>query len=107
MLYDDDRGLFKTKDYEKWKGAETWLHLIFNRALFIFGIGLEENEVFLRWLLIERAKYFSKFPSRRMKGWYVSKTGSTNPGKRMFLKKLSIEVIELPEYADIYERLWP
>ena len=59
----------KNKDY--WRGYQTWLHIIFNRSLCIFGLTLNENEVFLRWLLIERAKYFKKYPERKKKGWFV------------------------------------
>lgn len=46
----------------EWDGAASWLHIVFNSPLLIFGLGLEENEVFFRWLLIERARYFKKFP---------------------------------------------
>jgi hypothetical protein len=62
----DDRRLFSGKDVKSWQGANTWLHVVFNTPLLIFGLGLEENEVFLRWLLIERARYFQKFPKVRI-----------------------------------------
>ena len=39
--------------------------------MFIFGLSLAENEVFLRWLLIQRAKYYRKFPERGHSAWYL------------------------------------
>ncbi len=77
-----------------------------DNQLIFFGLGLKENEVFLRWLLIERAKYFSNSPECKMTGWYTAKNGSTSPGKKRFLQQLNIELVELPEYSDIYEKLW-
>ena len=102
----NEERLFTGKNAHNWLGAKTWLHIVFNKSLFIFGLGLEENEVFLRWLLIERAKYFNKFKERRMQGWYIAKNGSTSPGKKLFLNQIGIQVIELPSYTDIYENLW-
>ncbi|WP_198175440.1 hypothetical protein [Spirosoma telluris] len=69
----DENKLFSGKNQERWRGAKSWLHIIFNKPLCIIGLNLAENEVFIRWLLIERAKYFKKFPERRKAGWYVTK----------------------------------
>ncbi|APF20878.1 hypothetical protein Calab_1023 [Caldithrix abyssi DSM 13497] len=102
----NEERLFAGKNVHNWPGAKTWLHIVFNKSLFIFGLGLEENEVFLRWLLIERAKYFNKFKKRRMQGWYIAKNGSTSRGKKLFLNQIGIKVIELSNYKDIYENLW-
>lgn len=38
--------LFDGKNRNNWIGSNTWLHVIFNKDLFIFGLALEENEVF-------------------------------------------------------------
>jgi hypothetical protein len=91
-----------------WIGAATWLHIIFNKSLFIFGLGLDENETFLRWLLIERFKYFRKFPDRKHKAWYITKKNesSVSSGKKFFLEHVGIEVLELDSYEDIYETIW-
>ena len=56
--------LFDGKNQYNWIGGNTWLHVIFNKDLFIFGLSLEENEVFLRWLLIQRAKYSQMYNIR-------------------------------------------
>lgn len=90
----DDAKLFRGKNVYNWSGSKSWLHLIFNKSLCIFGLALDENEVFLRWLLIERKKYFRQFPDRVKDGWYIqvkSKTISDNEiGKRFFFKELDL-----------------
>jgi hypothetical protein len=104
------RQLFSGYAPDKWNGSKTWLHIIFNKPLCVFGLGLEENEVFIRWLLIERAKYFKKFPKRKKGGWYVAprieKPDDRVVGKINFLKGLGFEVIETDNYSDIYETPW-
>lgn len=93
---------FSGKQQEFWVGYSTWLHIIFNKSLFIFGLGLEENEVFLRWLLIQRTKY-CKMYKKSHKGWYIDK--SIKAGKRFFLEQLGFEVIDLSDYNTLYHAL--
>ena len=81
------------------------MHIIFNRSLCIFGLGLDVNETFLRWLLIERKKYFNMFRDRVKKGWYVCKKGSISDGNKFFLDTLGIEIIELDSYDDVYRTM--
>ncbi len=96
-----DRRLFEGKDEDNWSGAGTWLHIIFNKPLLIFGLALEENEVFLRWLLIERARYFRKF-SRQQEAWYVYASDKEREGKLYFLEGIGIKPIKVETYDDIY-----
>lgn len=42
----NEEGLFSGKNANNWKGRKTWLHIILNKSLFVFGLGLEENETF-------------------------------------------------------------
>lgn len=100
--YDDD---FDGKNKSDWKGMNTWLHLIFNCDLFILGLGLDEQETFLRWLLIERMKYFHRFPDRKRKGWYVGIQNDMTEGKKFFLERIGFELIQLNNYEDIYVNL--
>jgi hypothetical protein len=76
----------------------------------MFGLGLEENEVFIRWLLIERAKYFKKYPERRKKTWYVvpqmEQPDSRMAGKMYFLRSIGFEIMETRNYDDIYAGPW-
>lgn len=98
--------LFREKNHQDWKGAKTWMHVIFNKPLMIFGLALEENEVFLRWLLIERAKYFRKFRERRRPAWYVyvdDLNDERQAGKHFFLEALGITCVRVPNYAAIYD----
>lgn len=100
---------FKGKNQHLWSGYKTWLHVFFNKSLLISGLGLDENEVFIRWLLIERAKYFRRFPDRKHKGWFLTSKESRNKqdeGKKLFLKSLGFEIIELKSYKELYENIW-
>lgn len=100
---------FEGKNQNFWDGYKTWLHIVFNKSLFICGLGLDETEVFIRWLLIERAKYFRNFPDRKHKGWFITKkddNSSTSEGKRFFLKSVGFDVIEVDDYKTIYEEIW-
>lgn len=94
---------FEGKNTNYWSGYNTWLHYIFNKDLFIFGLGLNEDEVFLRWLLIQRAKY-STIAQRPVKGWYVDR--KINYGKKIFLEALGFEVVEIEDYKVLYEDIW-
>jgi len=102
--------MFAGKNTNYWKGCKTWLHIIFNKSLFIMGLNLGENETFLRWLLIQRAKYFALFPDRKYKGWYVypkEEERQTNFfGKKVFLEKVGFEMLPVENYDVIYQDLW-
>lgn len=101
-IFDD----FKGKNQEYWKGYNTWLHLIFNCDLCILGLGLDEQETFLRWLLIERSKYFRKYPDRKKDGWYVCTKKDLTSSKSFFLEKIGFEIIQLKNFGEVYERLF-
>ena len=96
--------LFKGADIVSWPGARTWLQAFLHKPLLFMGLGLEQNEVFLRWLLIERARYFNRFPARRKGGWYVhaGPAASLDPGKAFFLRGVGIEPWPVKDYAQIY-----
>jgi len=104
---ENEQNLFSGKNIRYWKGYKSWLHIIFNTALLIFGLGLEENEVFFRWLLIERARYFKKFPNRMKNAWYVYNKSQDNPGKKFFLEGVGVKVVQVEGYDDIYgPKVW-
>ncbi len=50
------------KNNENEKPYQTWLSLFFEKDLIIMGLGLQEQEIFIRWLLLQRAKYFKNRP---------------------------------------------
>lgn len=99
-------GNYMNNTDEYWEGKTTWLDIFFNRKLFIFGLALEENEIFLRWLLIERKKYINKQKITTNTGYFVDLKENINPGKELFLKSVGLEVIGLDNYSQIYEEIW-
>jgi len=94
--------LFSGKNVDDWAGAKSWLHVVFNRALLIFGLGLDQNEVFLRWLLIERARYFQKFGSRKQPAWYAHPGEADGSGKLYFLKGVGVTPLRVKTYDELY-----
>ena len=103
-LHKSGTRLFRADDFRSWPGASTWLQIFLHKPLLFFGLGLGENEIFLRWLLIERAKYFRKFPMRAKKGWYVFVKGSSDvdAGKQLFLRGVGIEPHAVPNHLALY-----
>lgn len=110
FLHKGENNPFNAKDQHLWRGFNSWLHVIFNKDLCVFGLSLEENEVFIRWLLIERARYFKKFPDRVKKGWYVAKAPTdldeALDGKKLFMRSVGLEFIEVNSYEEIYVTPW-
>jgi hypothetical protein len=104
-LHHGENRLFKSRDGLNWPGRRTWLHLIFNKPLLIFGLGLREDEVFLRWLLIERARYLSWVSDRHHDAWYVylhDPKDPTEAGRIFFLERIGIRCIPAASYDSIY-----
>ena len=101
---------FEGKSRNYWDGYKTWLHIVFNKSIFIFGLSLDETEIFIRWLLIERAKNFRNFPDRKKHiGWFLANKDIDPPtfeGKKFFLKSVGFDVIEVNDYKTIYEEIW-
>lgn len=87
--------------------TNTWLDIVFSKSLFILGLGLETDEVFLRWLLLQRAKY-NEIYKAGLKGWYVTcaEYDSVTPGKRLYLESIGFEIIEVATANIVYEDIW-
>lgn len=98
----EENRLFSGKSVRNWRGVDTWLHLVFHKPLLIFGLALEENEVFLRWLLIERARYFRKFRKRHQPAWFVYTSKKESEGKLYFLEGIGIHPIQAANYEELY-----
>ena len=109
-LHRSDDRLFGEKNQVHWPGADSWIHIVFNKPLLIIGLALEESEAFLRWLLIERARYFKKFPGRRKAGWFAYKPDRSDDreaGKLFFLRAVGFECIPVDSYDELYaDRTW-
>ncbi|WP_153847808.1 hypothetical protein [Sphingobacterium paramultivorum] len=108
LIHNGDDRLFNGKAQHNWKGKNTWLHIVFNKELIVFGLGLEENETFLRWLLIERKRYFREFPEREFNSFYlhVNEFERIPEGKRLFLESVGFKVIEIDRFENLYTYLW-
>jgi hypothetical protein len=57
-------------------------------------------------LLIERYKYFSKFPSRHKQAWYVYPSHELQPGKHLLFENIGIVPVRVNDYSDIYLLPW-
>lgn len=90
-----------------WKGKNTWLEIVFKKHLFIFGLGLNADEIPLRWLLIQRAKYNQMF-RKNLKSWYVAPSceRKESKDKENFMKYVNVEMLYVDDYSTIYEILW-
>ena len=99
-IHQGEDALFRGKDQVIWPGMNSWLHIWFNMPIIIVGLGMNTDEVFIRWLLIERKKYFKRFPEREKKTIYLS----TGDGDRIdnFLNNLGIEHFKTENYKDLY-----
>ena len=87
--------------------TKSWLRMFFEKDLCIVGLSLDTNEILLRWLLIERKKYFDNHPpEERRRTWYVSKKKDVSKGMQFFLEFLGIEFVALDNYVDVYEGIF-
>jgi hypothetical protein len=87
----------------------TWLKPFFERDLIIMGLGLHEQEVFIRWLLLQRAKYFKRNPQEKRAGFYINhdESGPQNLGKKFFLKSVGFKYVDfIDDYNGFYEDFW-
>ena len=100
LIHAGDGRLFEGKDQHDWKGKSSWLHIWFNMPLIIVGFGLSSDEVFIRWLLIERKKYFQQFQERHKDTIFIS-TGGDERVKN-FLNNLDIEYRVVDDYNLLY-----
>lgn len=88
-------------------GSDTWLRHFFDKSLVIFGLRLGQDEVFLRWLLIERAKHVKRTGRHNSKGWYISTDGlKPDIGHKFFLNGVGFELVTFPNHKDFYKTFW-
>ena len=88
------------KDY--WN---TFLNILLNKELLVFGLALESNETFLRWLLLQRNRL-----NPNQKGYFVviEEFDDTDKkefpsGKEFFLKQLNFELVRFETASEFYE----
>ena len=69
--------------------------------IIIFGFGFGSDEVFLRWLLIERKRYMNLI-NKPMDMYYISK-GEPHPTVHNLLENLGVEFKVVKEFSEIYD----
>lgn len=89
---------------KSWKKKErnSWLTVFFNKDLYIIGLGLSSYELSVRWLLLQRERFFKEYPERRKRTVFVySSPERLTKSKKFFLETAGIEREKL-DYEDIY-----
>lgn len=90
-----------------------WLRVFMRRKLFIQGLGLRASEVALRWLLIQRFRYWNRYRQghKGPTGWYVhsptNTVGRLDQERRVFFENVGLEIIEIKQEVNSYEKLYP
>lgn len=100
LIHNGDDRLFRGKRQEYWQGHQTWLHVWFNLPIVIFGLGYGIDEVFLRWLLIERRRYLNIY-NDPMEVYYISK-GTPAPAITNLMQNLGVEIRLINDYSELY-----
>lgn len=98
-----DRLFSSAKAIDTWSGSGTWLDAFFHNDLLVIGLSLDEVEVFIRWLLLERSRLFKNFPSLRRRGWFVCTKDGVSPGRELFLRGVGLTPIRVKDYHEIYQ----
>lgn len=106
LIHKGSQRLYSDNSAAHWNGNQTWLHCIFNNDVVFLGLGLDTSEIFLRWLLIERAKYFKHFPTRAKRTYYVYAGRDLSQGQAIFLKCVGCEIIKEENYDVLYGDCW-
>ena len=100
LIHADGDRLFRGKRQDHWPGHQTWLHIWFNLPIIILGFGYGIDEIFLRWLLIERKRYLNIYHSP-MEVYYISRRVPA-PAIGNLMQNLGVEIILIDHYSDIY-----
>lgn len=117
LLHDKARLYYVGKDQRQWgmKNKEerdydnytfTWLNIFYNSSICINGLALNQDESYLRWLLISRKKYLKRVGLNDVKGWYICHPSDLTEGKRLFLENTGLKVVEFNDYRERYEKIF-
>ncbi len=101
LIHHKDRSLYNLNHGGNWAGSKTWMDIFFYNSLYIFGLSLDKNEIFLRWLLIERKK-FHKFLGVESHDFYIYSKEEETKIPKIFLQEIGITPIPLDNFDAIY-----
>ena len=96
---------------ENWPGRNTWVNIFYNEPLIIVGLGLTNQEVFLRTLLIERKRYWRKLQNdgkEEPQSYYLVRKTSGDQKEsdgRAFLRALGFKIVEFDDTEDLYNSI--
>jgi len=91
----------------EWRGADTWLDILFHSPLMIFGFGFRKDENFFRWLFLERARLHKIAPHLKQKTWFVEVQSDAIQHRKPFFERLGVDLVTVETYQDIYAAaLW-
>eukprot|EP01063_Lacrimia_lanifica_P038192 TRINITY_DN8049_c0_g4_i2.p1 TRINITY_DN8049_c0_g4~~TRINITY_DN8049_c0_g4_i2.p1 ORF type:complete len:353 (+),score=78.33 TRINITY_DN8049_c0_g4_i2:402-1460(+) len=94
------RGRLDEAGVTEWFGDTTWLHVWFHLPIVISGLRYGADEIFLRWLLIER-KMWKDARKERMDVYYVSK-GTPDPAVLNLMTNIGVDIIRIDCYSELY-----
>ncbi|MEI6388968.1 MAG: hypothetical protein WCQ50_20340, partial [Spirochaetota bacterium] len=98
----------RTIGTENWIGAKSWVDIFLHNDLVIIGLSLGSQETSLRWLLIEREKYFRNFPERRRKTVYCingERDEAWDAGKAFYFQSICVDCRVIKSGKELYE-IW-
>ena len=87
---------------------DSWLSPFYHNTLVIIGLGLPVSEIYLRWLLLERANTKRKDDSLVGEGYYIyaEEDSSITEGFKEYLKYVEIEPIGYPTWKEMYSDIF-
>lgn len=104
MLYGKGGLKLQARQWDgRWNGSDSWLEVFLFMPLVIVGFGFKKDETFLRWLLLERARFHKIRPEWAQPTWYVCEASSDNALHRTFFEALGITMVIVNSHHDIYE----
>jgi hypothetical protein len=83
-----------------------------SRKIWIQGLAIQADEISIRWLLIQRFRFWTAlYPDDcYASGWYVhgptDKTGPLDEERKIFFENVGLQVIEIAQQENAYDRLY-
>ncbi|HLP27550.1 MAG TPA: hypothetical protein VK147_02840 [Candidatus Didemnitutus sp.] len=108
-LYGGSKSLRKSED--SWYGSQSWMEPFFKSTLIIYGLGINREELFIRWLLIKRNAYLKDFDKRGMQSgvdtYYLCNKnelkGKDGRDKELFLNQVGVKIVLASSRRQLYE----
>lgn len=92
------------KDTKKDEKTETWIDIFLNNDLIVFGLGLDSDELDLRWLLLKRF-YNQEFLGKHNETIYFHIENKLPKGKKKYFNALGIKCVKIEDFNDFYGKI--